>query len=123
MSQEELKEKTRFILEEVAASGDTIRYGELAGELNKALNRTDIEANSTFLMRVLDDLSLEDHAKGKGMLSVVVVRENGGIPGAGFFSLADAQGLFENVSGESEASKNDRVFKSELAKVYRAYGV
>jgi hypothetical protein len=46
-----------------------------------------IWSDSIGLRSLLDQLSRDSHAAGKGMLSVVVVNAETGVPGEGFFKL------------------------------------
>lgn len=69
-------------LVEVAARGTTITYDELRGELDL----------SGDLVPILRSLSVAEDEAGRGLLTAVVVRRDTGIPGAGWFRLAEERG-------------------------------
>ena len=84
----EAKEQARTILAELAAarSDSTIFYADLTTRI------TAIRFNyhePAFHM-LLDQISREEHAAGRGMLSVLVVGKETGRPGGGFFKMAKA---------------------------------
>jgi molybdopterin synthase catalytic subunit len=62
-----------------------IPYSELAAKVTSI----NFEAHDQRLFHLLGELSLEEDASGRGMLSVIVVHKSGDMqPGPGFFELA-----------------------------------
>ena len=66
----------------VAASRQTITYDQLRGDLGLAGD----------LVPVLRELSESEDDAGRGLLTAVVVRDDTGRPGAGWFRLAASRG-------------------------------
>ena len=100
----------RAILEEVAAAGTTITYADLAAALREAGHP--IEADDPALGPMLGRISTQDDSRGRGMLSAVVVRRDGGRPGGGFFRLAEQLGR--------DVSNRHACWAAELARVRRS---
>ena len=69
-------------LVDVAARGATITYDELRRELG-------LEGD---LVPALRSLSVAEDDAGRGLLTAVVVRADTGLPGAGWFRLAEERG-------------------------------
>ena len=67
---------------EIAARGDTITYAELRRELDL----------SGDLVPVLRALAVAEDDAGRGLLTAVVVRPDSGLPGDGWFRLAEQRG-------------------------------
>ena len=72
----------RARLVEVAAHGATITYDDLRRELDL----------SGDLVPTLRSLSLAEDEAGRGLLTAVVVRSDSGMPGDGWFRLAEERG-------------------------------
>lgn len=67
----------------------TISYSDLASKLTVAR----LEARDQRLFHLLGEISEEENAAGRGMLSVIVVHKSGDMqPGPGFFELAKKLG-------------------------------
>jgi len=66
----------------IAAEGATITYDELRRELG-------LEGD---LVPVLRSLSVAEDEAGRGLLTAVVVRADTGLPGEGWFRLAENRG-------------------------------
>lgn len=64
-----------------AREGRTISYGEMANTLL-------LSPQSSEFTESLNELSRTEEAAGRGLLSVLVIRQRQGTPGAGFFDLA-----------------------------------
>ena len=80
------------ILVDRAREGRTITYGEMATALR-------LSPQSSNFTSILSEVSRSEVAAGRGMLSVLVVRQRQGLPGVGFFNLAREVGRkFENES-------------------------
>ena len=76
-------------LKEVARAELTIAYSDIAP---LAGLKMESQADRNEIGRILDDINRHEHSEGRPMLSVVVVREDMGYPGKGFFDLARALG-------------------------------
>jgi hypothetical protein len=83
------KEEMRQILISRAKVRGMIPYSELTQKI-KSIN---LDPESYALAAMLGEISSEENAAGRGMLSVVVVHKNGDMqPGPGFFELAKELG-------------------------------
>lgn len=83
------KEEAINILTERAKVRGMIPYSELVGNITSI----QLEAHDPRLFRLLGEVSSDEDAKGRGMLSVVVVHKYGDMqPGPGFFELAKQLG-------------------------------
>lgn len=86
---DEAKRELRQALVERAGRGGTIAYSELVGRV-EAIR---LEPDSFALAHMLGEVSEEEDAAGRGMLSVIVVHKDGDMqPGPGFFQLAKKLG-------------------------------
>ncbi len=66
-----------------------IPYSELVNHIHSI----HLEAHDIRFFHLLGEISTEEDAKGRGMLSVIVVHKNGDMqPGPGFFELAEDLG-------------------------------
>jgi molybdopterin synthase catalytic subunit len=75
----------------------------------------DLEPNSYALAAMLGEISSEEDAAGRGMLSVIVVHKIGDMqPGPGFFDLAGELGR--------DTSDILKCWVEELKKVHRVWG-
>lgn len=100
----------RAALAAAAAAGETITYAELV----EAVPRLEELRDSGALGPVLGEVSREEDAAGRGMLSAVVVRSRGEpLPAAGFFRLAAELGR--------DASDRDRCWRAELGRVFASH--
>jgi len=79
------KDGAREAMIGVARRGVTITYSELLAAIGHPDGLDD-------LARLLREISLEEDAAGRGLLTAVVVRSASGLPGNGFFQLAVQQG-------------------------------
>jgi len=83
------KAETRQILIERAKIRGMIPYSELVTKIHSI----HIEAHDQRLFDLLGEISSEEDAAGRGMLSVIVVHKHGDMqPGPGFFKLAEELG-------------------------------
>ena len=83
--------RTKLI--EVARRRDTITYGEI-GRL--------VRMPAVLVGRsLLDPINDCEHAEGRPLLSALVVSENTGVPGDGFWTVAKKLGLYEEGGGPS----------------------
>ncbi len=86
---EAAKEEMRQILVERACLRGMIPYSDLASRI-EAIR---MEPDSFALAHMLGEISQEEDAAGRGMLSVIVVHKIGDMqPGPGFFQLAKKLG-------------------------------
>lgn len=82
---EKAKAEAREALQERAKLRGMIPYSELADQI-KTIR---FEAYSPALWDLIGEISVEEDAEGRGMLSVIVVHKYGDMqPGHGFFELA-----------------------------------
>ena len=79
----------RTQLTEVAAKRGMTTYGEIAAMI--ALDLTN-PAERNRLAGILDDISRDESAAGRPLLSVVVVNSETQMPGGGFFTMAKSEG-------------------------------
>lgn len=84
---------------EAKAQARTILYDLASARVEKRIFYSDLAAQigairfhhrEPALNELLDQLSREEHAAGRGMLSVLVVTKEDGAPGGGFFKMAAA---------------------------------
>ena len=86
---EKAKAQARDVLIEVARRKDKITYSELATKIT-AIN---IEAHDSRMNHLLGEISSEEDAQGRGMLTAIVVHKFGDLrPGPGFYDLAKSLG-------------------------------
>ena len=86
---ETAKKEMRDILISRASARGMITYSELVSKL-KTIK---LEPESFALATMLGEISTEENAAGRGMLSVIVVHKHGDMqPGSGFFELAKELG-------------------------------
>jgi hypothetical protein len=104
------KAEIKAVLIEHARSQETIVYSELAPKI-KAL---DLQAHDKRLDELLGQISTEEYAHGRGMLSVLVVHKRGDKrPGKGFYDCAEALGL--------NTSDQEGLWIDQLNKVYESW--
>lgn len=79
------KREVKAILAKRAELRGLMPYSELASKLTAV----QVEAHDPRLFHLLGEVSTEEDAAGRGMLSVIVVHKHGDMqPGPGFFELA-----------------------------------
>ncbi len=101
------KEEIRAVLVETARQRGMITYSDLVDKV-KAI---DIPPHGPAIGQILGELSHEEDAQGRGMLTVLVVHKHGKKrPGPGFFELAEDLGR--------DTSNKDKFWIDELNKVY-----
>jgi hypothetical protein len=84
-------------------------------QLVTGMRSIQLEANDPRLFHMLGEISTEEDAAGRGMLSVIVVRKNGDMqPGPGFFELARSLGR--------DTSDILKCWIAELDKVHSVWG-
>jgi len=86
---ESAKKEVKEILIERAKLRGMMPYSELVENI-QSIN---VEAHDQRLFHLLEEVSSEEDADGRGMLTVIVVHRNGDMqPGPGFFDLAGRLG-------------------------------
>lgn len=101
------EEEMRALLIARAKEERTISYSELTGKVHTI----HFSPEDNAFHQMLDDLSREEDAAGRGMLSVIVVHKAGDMmPGPGFFKLARELGR--------DTSDREKCWSDELKKVY-----
>ena len=108
MSAEDLKDAIRRRLIEHAAAGETTTYAALV----EAVPGLEAVREAGGLGPVLREISLEEDAAGRGLLSAVVTRTGGSLPGAGFFDLLRSLGRLVEGREECWRSEVERVFSA-----------
>jgi hypothetical protein len=89
---------------------ETITYGELA----RKVNAIRFEPDAHIFHELLGQISRSEDSEGRGMLSVVVVHQGGdGMPGAGFFKLAQELGR--------DVRSKERLWATEVSFVQRSH--
>ena len=101
----------RHILIDRAKQRQTIPYTDLVAQV-KAI---DLPRNSPALWNMLGEISTEEGAAGRGMLTVIVAHGKGNtLPGAGFFRLARRLG--------KDVSDKTTCWVEELRRVHGYWG-
>jgi len=86
---ERAKAEAREIMISRARVGDTIPYSDLAGKIRSI----SLAARDPRFFHFLGEISHEEDAAGRGMLTVLVVHKSGDMqPGPGFYELASYLG-------------------------------
>lgn len=106
----EAKDEAKAALQDRAKDRGTMTYSELVNRLNAI----SIDPHDLRLGNLLAEISTEEDAAGRGMLSAIVVHKNGDMqPGKGFFDLALSLGRNTNDP--------DKCWSDEVNKVYGAW--
>jgi hypothetical protein len=101
------KEEMREVLRRVAAGRAMIAYSELSNEIRSIR----IEPFGLPMSEMLGEISEEEDAAGRALLTVIVVHKSGDMePGTGFYDLAAKLGR--------DTSDKLRLWVSELHKVH-----
>jgi hypothetical protein len=101
------KEEMRQILIEKAKARETITYSDLLSKIQTIKLHRGLRPFTD----MLGEISREEDAAGRGMLTVLVVYKNHGkLPGDPFFTLADELGR--------NTSNRRKFFEGELKRVY-----
>ncbi len=94
------------ILTSAAKSGSKTTYGEIA-------RKTGISARSASLHGIFNNICTDEVKSGRPMLCAVAVRKDTGIPGTGFFKVAEGLGKLK------KNSSSGAFYEEELKKVYK----
>jgi len=82
------KAEARNILIENAKKAQLIEYSELTRQIHSIK----FDPHETVFRRFLGQLSWEEDAAGRGMITAIVVHKSDHLPGGGFFELAGQLG-------------------------------
>ena len=86
---EAAKEEGKTVLSGYAKRQQMVPYSEFV----KNIHSIELEPHDTRLFHLLGEISTEENAAGRGMLSALVVHKDGDMqPGPGFFELAQQLG-------------------------------
>jgi hypothetical protein len=112
-----VKEGTEILATRAASrTNQTISYSELAGLICSA----HFDAQDQAFHALLGDISVAEDAKGRGMLSVLVVHKTGDqMPGNGFFELAEELGRDTRDRVKFWAEEFSTVLKAHTSKPKR----
>lgn len=101
------KKELREVLQQVAAKRGMIAYSELASKIK----RIRIEPFGLPMSEMLGEISEEEDAAGRGLLTVIVVHKSGDMePGIGFYDLAAKRGR--------DISDKTKLWVAELHRVH-----
>lgn len=104
------KEEARQAMIEVARRSGVIAYSDLVGKITSIY----LEAHDPRLFHLLGEVSTEEDAAGRGMLTVVVVHKTGDyMPGPGYFELAQELGR--------DTDDLDACWITELKRVHKTW--
>jgi len=109
-----MKEEIRDKLIEAARQKTTISYSEVGKDVGLDMANP---GERSKLANTLDEINREEHARGKSLLSAVVVQKESGHPGTGFFELA-------RELGKQKPDEEDQIFfANELKSVFEEWSV
>lgn len=100
------KKEARDAMIARAKTGDVMTYSELVHEIKSIT----LGPHDPRLFHMLGEVSSDEEAEGRGMLTAVVVGQESGTPGTGFFELADELGR--------DTSDHDQCWLNELKAVH-----
>lgn len=100
------KDEARQILVRRAKKRQLIEYGELTREIRSI----HFEPHGNEFRHFLGQLSWEEDAAGRGMITAIVVHKSDSLPGGGFFVLAERLGR--------DASDQLRFWSAEVQRVF-----
>ena len=113
------KAVARAVMVEAAQRCETLAYSELANAINRECGiQSPYRGHDSRLFNLLGEISTEENAAGRGMLTAIVVRLGEGWPGDGFFNLARRLGrnVPKDVHGMAE------FWCAEVRRVFEAHG-
>lgn len=109
----EAKKEAFEILQGVAAGKGLITYGDLAQRVTAVTFK---EEDLPFaLPHLIGELSMDEDAVGRGLISALVVNSVTNVPGNGFFELAEHLGR--------DTEDRDACFIGEVNRLYEEWGV
>lgn len=94
------------VLRGVAREQKTITYGQLVTRVHTL----QLDPHGGVLAQILDEISMDEHGRGRGMLSAVVIHATDDyLPGPGFFTLAHNLGHADEDNVAFHAAELRRV--------------
>jgi hypothetical protein len=100
---ESARKWTAARLHKLAREMGMITYGDLARELNSTGLIEDLEASSAALATLLAQVNVEDEESGHPpLISSLVVHQDDGMPGKGFWGFASELGMSPGSSPEAK---------------------
>lgn len=98
-------------LKEAARQKELITYKELAAAIGLDWNKDYGKCRQIF--PILKDICTAEVEQGHPMLAAIVVRQKGGMPGAGFFALARKLGCYQGGTDSSKfwVAEREAVFE------------
>ena len=107
---DEAKREAKEIISTHARVKDVIAYSDLAAQITSI----NFEPQTMPFFHFLGEISVEEDAAGRGLMTALVVHKAGDYkPGPGFFELAKEHGR--------DVSDLDRCWTQEVARVYSAW--
>ena len=106
------KEEACVAIRAVASNRGLIFYSDLV----KRISSCALEPYGEPLAKMLGEISTDEDAAGRGLLTAVVVRREDGRPGRGFFDKLARDRVFPDTE-----SGRDRFWVNELEGVYSAW--
>ncbi len=104
-----VREEIRQILIQVAKARKLITYSELTSMLQSAY----VHYHSPLLAQLLVDIGSQEVRAGRGILPALVVTKDTGLPGGGFFKIADERGY--------DLSDPEKFWREAVEKVYEQW--
>ena len=108
---ESAKEQAKTVMVQRARRGRTMTYTDLCNEI-EAIR---FDPHDPRLPHFLGQISTEEDAAGRGMITAVVVHKHDGQPGKGFFELARSLGR--------QVNDEEATWIAELKLLRNIYGV
>ncbi len=106
---DQAKEEAKAIIAQLASDGRVIAYSELSAQISSI----SFEPHTKPYFNFLGEISEEEDAEGRGLMTALVVHRNGDFkPGPGFFDLAQQRGR--------DVTDLDRCWAQEVAAVHAA---
>lgn len=116
MALELKKTDVRDYLINLAKQGKTCGYKELAEDIAGEGSYTIGNNDGNYVAYMAGEISEDEAQEKRPLLSVLIVNQSTGLPGGGFFKLAQGLGLFH---GDVDDRTHQRQYtKYELARVY-----
>jgi hypothetical protein len=101
-----VRAELKAILAEVARRRALISYVELVACISSA----HLPPNDPAIGALLGELSADEDDAGRGLLSALVVRQDTGLPGTGFFRMAAGRGRSVDDRRACWEQERDRVY-------------
>ena len=108
MDEETVVDAVRALLADVARQAETITYGQLVERVDDGLSAHLLRED---MAKVLRRISVASDDEGRGLLTAIVVRDDTGRPGTGWFTLAESRGR--------DITDREAAWRAELDLVHR----